>query len=383
MKKNVLIVSPVPTHPPISGNRARIYSFVSCLKDMGCDVHFLHIEREKGSREEMQQVWGKSYQFAEYHRPKKNLMKKLVNKIKLLFDNHSRYQHSIDDWWDDSSRNLLLDLQNKYNFDAVIAEYVFFSKALTYFPSTTLKIVDTHDVYTDRYKHFLENNLKPIWFSTTKNEEKKALDRADVVIAIQDKERFFFSEMTKSSVITIGHLVALVPPVETKEPHKILYVASNNTNNIESINWFINEAFVKIKNILPKVELLIAGTICDCLSDMDGLVKLGVVDELGDIYKQADVVINPMKFGTGLKIKNVEALGFSKPLVSSSVAAAGLEDGEAKAYLLADDAQQYVDSITKVLSDEKFYEELSTQAYEYAANWNKNILASFERVLNA
>ena len=377
-----MIVSPTPTHPPVSGNRARICAFISCLKALGCNIHFLHLEREKGDRNEMQNAWGDSYQFAAYQQPNRTLIQKFIRKIKILFNSSERFQYSIDEWWDDSNDELLKSLQEKYKFDVVMVEYVFFSKALSCFPSNVLKIIDTHDVFSNRYKKFLKKNMKPVWYSTTQKEESKALDRADVVVAIQDEERKFFKKITQTSVITVGHLVELVRPDSPGGSFKILYVASKNTNNLKSIEWFINEPLVKIRKILPEAELNIAGTICDNLPDVAGVIKLGVVDDLADIYKQANVVINPMFNGTGLKIKNVEALGYSKPLVTSSVGAEGLEDGAGKAYLLANDSEQFVSAVVKVLSDEAVSKELAVQAYNYATSWNSEVMKSLEHILN-
>jgi len=382
VNKRVLIISPTPTHPPVSGNRARIGVFISCLKDIGCDVHFLHIEREKGNRDDMQNAWGDSYQFTDYQQPKRSLLRKVIRKITGLFDPTFRFQYSIDEWWDRLNNDVLRRLQAKHQFDVVVVEYIFFSKALSCFPSSTLKIIDTHDVFTDRYQHFLNNNMPPAWYSTTQKEERKALNRADAVIAIQDEERRFFANLTRTPVLTVGHLVALTTPTVSNDSYKIFYVASHNASNIASIKWFIDKPFLSIKKTLPEATLIIAGKICDSLPDTEGVLKLGVVSELSEIYEQADVVINPMLSGTGLKIKNVEALGYAKPLITSSVGATGLEDGAGQAYLLADDAQQFAQSVIEVLTDRKLNEKLSLQAHEYAVNWNNNILASLRNVLN-
>ncbi|MCI0616683.1 hypothetical protein L0244_27200, partial [bacterium] len=61
MKKKILVISPIPTHPQNAGNRARVYSLLSNLRDMNHDVHFLHLKRELGDDKLMQEFWGDKF----------------------------------------------------------------------------------------------------------------------------------------------------------------------------------------------------------------------------------------------------------------------------------------------------------------------------------
>lgn len=278
---------------------------------------------------------------------------------------------------------MILGLHRQYNFDIVIVEYVFFSKALTYFPPGVFKIIDTHDVFTDRHKMFLKNNIRPKWYSTTRREEKKGLERADLVIAIQDSERSFFSGMVRVPVITVGHLTPTRPPKERGNSYKILYVASRNPNNLQSITWFLDEVLDRVSRAVPDVELLIAGTVCNELPDRERVTKLGIVDELGAAYDMADLVINPMLYGTGLKIKNVEALGYAKALVTTPVGAEGMEDGKDTSFLVASDPDEFSECIIRLFRDADLYTSLTRSAYEYALRWNESTLGALKNAIDA
>ena len=258
MSKRILVISPTPTHPAISGSRVRIGMMISRMKAMGHCVHFLHIEREPGSRDEMKDFWGEDYHSCAYER-KKSLLQRIILKLKVLINSESRYQFKIDDWWDSSANEVIESLQRKYNFDVVIVEYVFFSNALKSFPSNVLKIIDTHDIFSNRHKIYLEKGFAPRWFSTTTKEEKKALNRADLVFAIQDEEREFFVKLSHKPVITIGHFVQLKPPQYKNNTRKILYVASKNPINVQSIEWFVSEIYEGIRSAVPDSELFIVG----------------------------------------------------------------------------------------------------------------------------
>lgn len=381
MSKRILVISPTPTHPAISGSRARIGMMISKMKAMAHCVHFLHIEREPGDQKQMKNVWGETYHTAAYQRPPKSIIQKIIKKIKVLINSEYRYQSNIDDWWDNSANEVIDSLQREYNFDVVMVEYVFFSKALECFPSSVLKIIDTHDIFSDRHKLYLNKGVKPQWFSTTRKEEKKALDRADLIIAIQDRERNFFTKLTDKPVMTVGHFVQLKPPGNSNLSHKILYVAAKNPINVQSIEWFISEVLTRIRSTVSNSELVIVGNICEIIPDADGVNKLGLVDNLESAYEIAGVVVNPMLYGTGLKIKNVEALGYSKPLVTSPVGADGLEDISGYAFLVAEEPEEFSAHVVKLLTDQELNKTLAQRAYESACNWNKDISAQLDQAL--
>jgi glycosyltransferase involved in cell wall biosynthesis len=69
----------------------------------------------------------------------------------------------------------------------------------------------------------------------------------------------------------------------------------------------------------------VVGKIGEALSIKVPQVRvLGWVDNIETLYRQAAVVINPTMYGTGLKIKTVEALWNGKPLVAAPNAVEGL-----------------------------------------------------------
>lgn len=321
----------------------------------------------------MRRVWGDRFFSVAYQRPQSRIAR-WKRRIGSAFDPDARHLYSIDEWYDRSVDPVIAALHRKFQFDAVVVEYVFFSRVLELFGQNVLKIIDTHDVFTDRHLKYLRNGQAPQWYSTTREEEAKALNRADVVIAIQDLERDFFAGLTAKKVITIGHIVALREALTRDLGPRILFVASDNPINSDGINQFIAAAFPAIRNKVPDAELALAGTVCNAVEDQPGVVKLGRVENLLPVYEGAAVVINPVQFNTGLSIKNLEALGYSKSLVTAPTGAEGLEDGSGTAFLVADNPAEFSEHVIKCLSDSVYSAQLARRAYEYAAVWNRKTI---------
>ena len=93
---------------------------------------------------------------------------------------------------------------------------------------------------------------------------------------------------------------------------------------------------------------------------------MGFRENLEEIYREADIVINPVLFGGGLKIKNVEALCYSKPLVTTSAGADGLEEGINKAFLVCDSAESMIEDISIIIENPEKRTELANAAYEFS-----------------
>lgn len=379
---SILTISPTPSHPQNAGNRARIFNLLHNLREMGHDVWFVHVQREQGDNHRMREYWGKQFYPVPYASQTKDrlILGKVRRQISKLLKLSER-RHRIDDWYDPSIDTVIKRLRSEKNFDAVLVEYVFFSKALENFGSQVIKIIDTHDVFTDRHQVYIDQGLSPQWFSTTAAEEKRGLERADIIIAIQEKDRDIFKGLCNRKIITYGYIVPLTEANRSAEKQKsrnktnMLFVGSENQINVDSVNFFLRSVFPRISKTYPEAKLYLLGKVGHEFENTEGCVSLGEVDSLDEVYAMAEVVVNPVQLGTGLSIKAIEALGHAKPLVSTSSGIRGLESGRGKAFLVADDPEGFAEHIIRLFGDVEYSRQLGEQAFIYARNWNEeNIL---------
>ena len=382
-QKKVLIISPLPTHPQNAANRARVYLLSMVLKNIGFDVHFLFTGREKGDNAAMNAYWrDRIYYF-------NNTQKKtsILNRLQYLFyyfrysPEEWKYNYLVDDWYDTALDNFINEVQVKEPFDAVIVEYVFLSKALLNFGPDTLKLLDTHDIFSNRFALYLQNNQQPQWFSTYAHEEIKALNRADIVIAVQHHEKEFFEKITNARVIEVGHILPFKHSERSNFEKTLLFVASHNPINRDGITVFIDTVFRKLSMQYPDAKLLIAGTICNVLNQQNNIVLWGEFDEPDTVYGSADIVINPVRFGTGINTKTIEALCYGKPLVATTPATRGLEDGRNKAFLVADTADEFVAALSGLIENAGQRDMLQRNAEAFMHEYHQYNMSQLKAVL--
>jgi len=281
------------------------------LQEFGYQVHFIYYGMEGLSDEQQEQMsscWDEFF----YIDPQRAAPPPSLKDI-----------YHIDDWFDRRIGELCAKLSKIYNYTSCITNYVWFSKALDYLPNNILKIIDTHDIFGDRHKVALAAGIEPTWFYTTPELEREGLDRADVVIAIQQEEASYFKQQTKAKVVEFGYVTPAnyLPTTMSDTPLKVGYLGSGNPFNVQSIKQLHGHLD---KAGIQNIDWHIAGAVCKELKDTKCFTIRGRVDSLEGFYEEMDLIINPMIGGTGLKIKSVEALSYGVPLIATVDAMIGI-----------------------------------------------------------
>jgi len=309
----VLYFSPTPSHPQSAGNRSRIFNLAKELQDNGHKIVFVYYTQEgltKEQSKDMQDQWDEFYVIEKTIHPK-------VRKEGYYY---------IDDWYQEGLGEEVAQIALKHKVDSILCSYVFQSKILEFLPEYITKIIDTHDKFSNRHLMLKEKGLTPDFFYTVPSQEAIALNRADKIIAIQKKEADFFRTITKTEVYILGHIQAeniLEPKVLKTDGLRVGFVGSANSVNTCSLQKFIDifEQNEKSNNI----KLQIAGSICNKVKTKNKNIELlGFVENIDNFYNGVDVVINPLILGTGLKIKTIEALSYSKAVVSTDIGFEGI-----------------------------------------------------------
>ncbi|WP_176559950.1 glycosyltransferase [Teichococcus rhizosphaerae] len=315
-RKSVLVVSPTPTYPIDFGNRRRIFHVCQRIKELGASITFLHYPGEADWRERisldtqhaMMSQWD-NYYVAPVTQPLH------------MPPQHGAF-HQIDEWWDPGIGDMLRWIFATHRFDVVIVNYTWLSKALEFVPEGTIRILDTHDRFAGRREVLEANGIAPEFFYTSEEQERIALGRADVVWAIKKEEENLFRALTDRQVLTLLHAEPVVPRY-TRKPGEVItfgMVGARNNINVRNFTNFLDVAHAYLRRTLLPCEIVVAGTCCDLLrvGHLPFVRLLGRVDTMDEFYDSVDIVLGPMSFSTGLKIKIGEAMSYGKGVIAHS-----------------------------------------------------------------
>jgi hypothetical protein len=359
---------------------------LEAMENLGVDFHFIFVAWELADEEAMQKRWGAhrvtviSHKLAQRY----SALWRRIRNFSLRHLQLERYHPlEVDLFRSPELGRAVMNAADEYQPTSVIVEYVFNSWLLELFPPHVRKLIDTHDRFAHRYEHFLKAGIPTRWFSTTRRQERKGLRRADCIMAIQEHEADYFRQLTGREVITVGHIVPIVPVGEpTTDIPTVLFVGGNNAANGDAVSYCIREIWPVIRSQLPGARLRIAGNICQAISGVgDGIELCGQVPELASIYAQAHVVLNPVRAGTGLKIKSIEALGYGRPLVTTPMGALGMEAGYDRAFLIGQDAKSLAERCLLLLRDPLKRRLLASEAIRFTNDYNQRNYKALELAL--
>ncbi len=355
-------------YPIDFGSKKRIYNMGKIFQSLGHAVHFVYLPDEKHTIESLQFMM-KGWDSFTLIEKKNHTQMSVGNNI-------------LDECYENYIAEKVSQVVNIYDIDLVWCNYIFYSKFLESLPPDIYKVIDTPEVFKDKYMIFeTENGNNYSWYSYSGEDEAKALDRADLVIAITQKDADYFASVCDAKIETIGHLeLEKFSKKAYGKLKKIGFLGGNHAGNTMAINAFLDH-FYKHSELQEKIEVVVAGTVCNAIKyNHKNLTLLGKINKLEDFYYDIDLVISPVYAGTGQKIKSIEALAYGIPIVSTIEGFTGIESRE---------PCHNLESIAKVVSCvESLYESpeevsrLALKSQKLLIEYNEKNLSTLTRILN-
>jgi len=249
--------------------------------------------------------------------------------------------------------------------DVQIADYCFLTEA---YPFTlrpdAQRVVIMHDLFSSRPSQFATLNTSDSVVSLSFEDELRMLARAGTIVAIQRDEAAVLQHRLPHHEIVVAPIAAL--PVSTSQigtSEIVLFVGSSAAPNADGLQWFIASCWPAIRKRRPEAILYVAGTVCSTLAGAVPATKLlNFVEDLDRLYMDASVVISPLRAGSGLKIKLVEALSKGKAMVVTTTTMQGVGDILNGCVLVGDSAADFVSLVVELLGDPGKRERLGTKA---------------------
>jgi len=173
------------------------------------------------------------------------------------------------------------------------------------------------------------------------------------------------------AVHVMPNSVDLPPPAPLSTEKVLLMVGIYSYGpNKDGADYFIREVYPRIARADARVEAWFAGASRESLechaNPPAGVKLLGFVDSLAEVYRRARVVICPIRYGGGTRIKLVEAAAWGKPIVTTTLGAEGLGMVPGEHALFADEAEGFAAACLRLLDDQDLPNRLGTAARELA-----------------
>lgn len=136
--------------------------------------------------------------------------------------------------------------------------------------------------------------------------------------------------------------------------------------NIDGARWFSSDVLPLIRRRIPSFTLWIVGAAPDpavlTLGKMPGVRVTGEVTDTRPYLTRASVVVVPLRAGSGTRLKILEAFAIGRPVVSTGVGYEGIEAVPGTHLLAADSAQEFAESVVRLIESPSQGRELARAA---------------------
>lgn len=125
-------------------------------------------------------------------------------------------------------------------------------------------------------------------------------------------------------------------------------IGSDDVMNLDALVYFCRTILPRIREREPAWTLLIAGSVAKkaerLVRGTPGITVWGRLDNVRTFYDAIGVAVIPLRFGSGVSIKTLEALGFGCPVVSTSIGVRGLPPTSRRQIAVADDPASFAEA---------------------------------------
>ncbi|MEM7624444.1 MAG: glycosyltransferase [Planctomycetota bacterium] len=148
-------------------------------------------------------------------------------------------------------------------------------------------------------------------------------------------------------------------PAYAPDPHSLLFVGNLaggfKNPNVDGLLWFVEHVFPLVRAELPEARLRVGGNMDDALEAQldatDGVDRLGFVDDMPETVRRAAVNLAPIRFGTGTRIKVLDALAQGGAVVGTTLGCEGIDLVDGEHVRLADTPPGFVRACVELLGD--------------------------------
>jgi len=180
---------------------------------------------------------------------------------------------------------------------------------------------------------------------------------ATVVCSELDAGRARRAGVARVEVVPNGYRLVDDPVGQTAvhDPPTVLFAGTlQYPPNADGARFLVGEVGPALRRLVPDARIRLVGRTTPALAALDDPPRVrvvGQVPEMADELASTDVVVVPLRFGSGTRLKILEAFAQRVPVVSTTLGAEGLGAEDDVHLLVADSAGGLAEACARLLED--------------------------------
>lgn len=142
--------------------------------------------------------------------------------------------------------------------------------------------------------------------------------------------------------------------------------------NTDACQWFVREILPRIRQHGVDVRFRMVGRVPPAslvaLTEEDGVELAADVPDIRPHLETADVVVVPLRAGSGTRLKILEAFAAGRPVVSTQLGCEGLAVEDGVHLVVADDAERFAFATVQLIRNRDFAARLAAAARTFVSS---------------
>ena len=216
---------------------------------------------------------------------------------------------------------------------------------------------------------YLKNLSKRI-----KRFEKDILNSYDLLVPITERDGRILNEMGNKKPMHVSptgiDTTALIPHSKHLEHPSVFHIGSLEWSpNQEGLLWFIEKCWPRIHEKFPELKFYVAGRNAPewliRKFDAPNIVYEGEIPDAYEFMNSKSIMVVPLFSGSGMRIKIIEGMALGKPIISTTIGTEGISTTSDKNILIANNEEEFTRAVSKLIEDNRSFQEISRNAIEY------------------
>ena len=248
------------------------------------------------------------------------------------------------------------------------------------------KAIDYQDVFSYGMKRrrdiasFITRPVFKMEYQRLCRYEAKVFDEFEIKTIISEPDRDLIPHPKKNEILIIPNGVdhEFYKPSQEEKKYDIVFTGNMSyPPNVNAVDYLVNEILPLVWKQVPNAKMYIAGATPDPKvrkAACDRIIVSGWLDDIRDAYAQSRIFIAPMRIGTGLQNKLLEAMSMGLPAITTPLANASLGAQPDREILIGSNAEELAQHIITLLTDTGKAGQIAQAGYDFTNrvyDWGK------------
>jgi glycosyltransferase involved in cell wall biosynthesis len=213
--------------------------------------------------------------------------------------------------------------------------------------------------------------------------ETQLVKKADLIIAISEKEKITMSNIINpNKIIVVSNIhyskIKLEEVISFKERNDLLFIGSTHTPNIDAVNYLFKEIMPLVWKKNPIIKVNIIGNLNEKIKDLNhpNCTFLGYVENIEPYFLKSKIMIAPLRYGAGVKGKIGQAYEYFLPVITTDIGAEGMNLKHNENAIIVNTPEAFANQILNLYDNEILWTKLSKSAASVLENFSKEELTA-------